>query len=212
MNDDDLDSRVAAVLRDLPPVDDVLKNQHIATALAQVNPSTTLRAPARWLGAAAAVVALIAGVSVYRSSLPLGNDGVSATEGINTTMPAKTGGPSSESTVDQSSQVECPSELEGSKEVGDYEFASGRRKVNLTDNAIEIVDLTTCRSFLPIAIPSLPRDQTVCIPSLIAGTQLVGPYVTTMVNVIVLASESDVTIIGGPQCAVVARVPQPESS
>lgn len=209
MSDDDLDPQVAAALAHLEPAPRELMDRHINTALAEMRRPITLRASARWLGVAAAFVALIAGVAAYRTSTPPGDTGVAAAGHTATTMPTKTGADTSGVAEPPETVSDCPSSLEGSRQIGEYQFGDGQRGVNLTDTAMEIVDLADCASLEMVELPSLPRSRTTCIPSLLAGVQMVGPYVSAGSSVVVLATDTELTVIGGPQCGVIARVPQP---
>lgn len=209
MSDDDLDPRLAAALADLDPAPRELVDRQINAALAEIRSPITVRTSARWLGVAAAFVALFAGVSAYRSTTPHRDTGVSAAGHTNTTVPAKTGADTSGVAEPDAVEGGCASSVEGSEHVGDYEFGDGRRAINLADGSMEIVDLATCEPIRTIELPALPRSRTTCIPSLLAGVQMVGPYVSAQTSVVVLATDTELTIIGGPQCGVVTRVPQP---
>lgn len=206
---DELDPRVAAALRDVRSASTEVRELHLTTALAQVRRPITVRSSARWLGVAAALVALLSGISAYTSSTSRPDSGVSAAEHSSSTMPAKSSVDSTTASGQPEAQMNCSSSLTGSVRVGDYVFGGGRRAVNLTDESMEIVDLSNCESILTFALPPLPRDQTVCIPSLRPDTQLVGPYASARSSVSVLATDSQVTIIGGPRCEEIARVDQP---
>lgn len=210
MSEDDLDPRLVSMLGDLPPAPDGVREMHISLALAQIGrPATVNGQRTRILGVAAAVILLLTGVMALRSTGPRRDSGVSAAEHMNTTMPVKSGADSSTTIANLPSRIECASSLQGSQQVGEYVLDESRRVVNLTDSSIEIVDLATCDPVAVVSLPALPRSQTVCIPSLVEGTQFVGTYATGTTNVVVLATDSDLSLLGGPSCQVVARIPQP---
>lgn len=205
---DDLDPRLAAALRDVAPADDDVRDLHITAALAEFQ-ARSVRPITRYFGVAAAMILLLGGVAVFRAGQNTRNSGVAAAENLVTSVPAKSGIDSSTATDNAALPVACTSTIENSQVVGEYGPGTARLAVNLNSESMEVFNPRTCASVTVFELPTLPRSRTVCIPSLIPGTELVGTYASGTTNVIVLATETELTVLGGPQCDVLARFPRP---
>lgn len=205
---DDLDPRLIAALRDLAPADDDIRDLHISTALAELRVSGR-RPLMRSVSVAAALILLLGGVAAFRPGQSPRDSGVSAAEHTPISLPSKTGTDVPVTNVDPGTTSECRSTLDGSLQVGEYGPGHARFRVDLNSESMEVLDPRTCVSIAIFDLPVLPRSQSVCIPSLTSGTELVGSYSTATTNVIVLATETELTILGGPRCEVIARFPQP---
>lgn len=205
---DEFDQHLVSSLRDVTPADDDIRELHISIALAEIR-RPAARPLTRVLGVAAAMVLIVGGVATFRAGRAPGGIGVSAAEHLDTTVPAKSGADTSMTTDEPRQQVACSSSLVNSRMVGEYGVGTDRRRVDLNSDSIEVLDTRTCASLAVFELPTLPRSQTVCIPSLVPGTELVGSYETTAIRVIVLATEKELTVLGGPECEVIARFPRP---
>ncbi len=67
-DENELDPRIEALLRDVPPADSSIKESHIAAALGEITTPATSNGRLRFLSAVAAVVVLVAGgIAISRS-------------------------------------------------------------------------------------------------------------------------------------------------
>ena len=142
MNDDELDPEVAAALRDVAPATEALRNQHIATALAESSPAAS-RSRVKWLGAAAAVIVLlVGGNALYASLSPSTDSNVTPRNGGVTTVPVKGSA--------------CGVSLTGYTIVGTYLSADSVREVWSSAQNLVIVNPDSCAVIASYPLPTGP--------------------------------------------------------
>ncbi len=144
-NDDDLDPRVLAAFIEVPPIDETIREAHIAAAL--VYAPTLSRARPAWLSIAAACIALLlAGGLVGRfttSSPPAqANDPSPRVSTVKNAVP--------ESTT-------CRSTVTGARYIGTYSITGAVRLIYIDPLNIQIWDEATCTVIS--TIPHLPQVQ-----------------------------------------------------
>jgi hypothetical protein len=92
-DDEQLDPRIVAALRDLPAASNEIRDAHIAEALSHISPSVSQRSaqrsPRRWLAVAAALAVLVGGNALYASLSPSTDSTVSPRNSTVTTVPIK---------------------------------------------------------------------------------------------------------------------------
>ena len=145
MNDDELDPEVAAALRDVAPATEALRNQHIATALAESSPAAS-RSRVKWLGAAAAVIVLLVGGNALYASL-------SPSSGTPTVAAAPNN--SVTTTVPVNGSV-CGASLTGYTIVGTYSSAGSVREVWSSAQNLVIVNPDSCAVIASYPLPTGP--------------------------------------------------------
>ena len=132
MNDDELDPKVLAALRDVAPASDSLRDQHIAAALAESSPASS-RSRIKWLSAAAAIIVLIVGGNALYAVLSPSSD-----------MPIVAAAPhNSVTTVPVKGSV-CGANLADYTIVGTYSSAGSVREVWSSARDLVIVDPSSC--------------------------------------------------------------------
>jgi len=142
MNDDELDPEVAAALRDVAPATEALRNQHLATALAESSPAAS-RSRVKWLGAAAAVIVLlVGGNALYASLSPSTDSNVTPRNGGVTTVPVK--------------GSVCGASLTGYTIVGTYLSADSVREVWSSAQNLVIVNPDSCAVIASYPLPTGP--------------------------------------------------------
>lgn len=162
-DDSDLSPSVVEMLRDLPPVDEATRERHLAAALAELNfsrPRTAGRLSVRWLGTAAASIALIAagyGLSSLASSdsrAGLAIEGVDGTLVSDSTLIVK-GGAGAGSSSAQAVESPCDSTID-LPAVHRYQVPIGWRVAYVRTDptpAIVVVDESTCSVLQEIDLP-----------------------------------------------------------
>lgn len=144
MNDDELDPKVLAALRNVAPASDALRDQHIAAALAESSPVSS-RSRVRWLSAAAAVIVLIVGGNALYAALSPSNDTPTVAAAPNdsvTTVPVKGSA--------------CGTDLTGYTIVGTYSSAGAVREVWTSSQNLVVVDPSSCAVIASYPLPAQP--------------------------------------------------------
>ena len=145
MNDDELDPEILAALRDVAPASDSLRNQHIATALAESS-SVSSRSRVKWLSAAAAVIVLlVGGNALYAALSPSGDTPTIAAarnNSVATSVPVK--------------GSVCGADLTGYTIVGTYSSADSVREVWSSEQKLVIVNPTSCAVIASYPLPTGP--------------------------------------------------------
>mgnify|MGYP000865051422 FL=1 len=194
MNDDELDPKVLAALRDVAPASDALRNQHIAAALGESSP-TAARSRVKWLGAAAAVIVLlVGGNALYASLSPSTDSNVTPRNGGVTTMPVKGSA--------------CGASLADYTIIGTYSSAGSVREVWSSKQNLVVVDQTSCTQLSTISHPDVVASDKICMASLSAENQAVGAYSDAGTSLTLVATPSELQIHDG-SCEVVATYPLP---
>jgi len=157
MNDDDLDPEIVAALRDVVPASDALRDQHIASALAEISAASS-RSRIKWLSAAAAVIVLlVGGNALYASLSPSTDSNVTPRNGGVTTVPVK--------------GSVCDASLTGYTFVGTYSSADSVREVWSSKQDLVVVDQTSCAQLGTFAHPDIVASEKICTLDLSAENQ-----------------------------------------
>ena len=194
-DDEQLDPRIVAALRDLPAASNAVRDAHIAEALAYVTPSVARRSPRRWLAVAAALVVLVGGNALYASLSPSTVSNVSPRNDAVTTVPIK--------------GSVCGEDLAGYTIVGTYSFAGSVREVWTSKQNLVVVDQTSCTQLGIITHPAIVASGNGCAGfALGAGNQAVGTYSVAGTELTLVATPTELQIHGG-SCEVIASYPLP---
>lgn len=144
MNDDELDPKVVAALRDVAPASDALRDQHINTALAESSPASS-RSRVKWLSAVAAVIVLLVGGNTLYASLSSPGDTPTVAASPNnsvTTVPVKGSA--------------CGAGLADYTIVGTYSSAGSVREVWSSRQNLVIVNPSSCAVIASYPLPAQP--------------------------------------------------------
>ena len=194
-DDQQLDPRIVAALRDLPAASNAVRDAHIAEALAYVSPSVSRRSPRRWLAVAAALVVLIGGNALYASLSPSTVSNVSPRNDAVTTVPIK--------------GSVCGEDLAGYTIVGTYSSVGFVREVWTSKQNLVVVDQTSCTQLGIITHPAIVASSNGCDGfDLEAGNQAVGTYSVAGTELTLVATPTELQIHGG-SCEVKASYPLP---
>mgnify|MGYP000327117440 CR=1 FL=1 len=195
-DDEQLDPRIVAALRDLPAASNEIRDAHIAEALAYVSPSVARRSPRRWLAVAAALAVLVGGNALYASLSPSTDSTVSPRNSAVTTVPTK--------------GSVCDAGLAGYTIVGTYSSAGSVREVWTSKQNLVVVDQTSCAQLGTVTHPAIVASNNGCAGfSLGAGNQAVGTYSVAGTELTLVATPTELQIHGGSSCEVIASYPLP---
>ena len=199
-DDEQLDPRIVAALRDLPAASNEIRDAHIAEALSHISPSVSQRSaqrsPRRWLAVAAALAVLVGGNALYASLSPSTDSTVSPRNDAVTTVPIK--------------GSVCGEDLAGYTIVGTYSFAGSVREVWTSKQNLVVVDQTSCAQLGTITHPAIVASNNGCAGfSLGAGNQAVGTYSVAGTELTLVATPTELQIHGGSSCEVIASYPLP---
>ena len=198
-DDEQLDPRIVAALRDLPAASNEIRDAHIAEALSHISPSVSQpsvqRSPRRWLAVAAALAVLVGGNALYASLSPSTDSTVSPRNDAVTTVPTK--------------GSVCDAGLAGYTIVGTYSFAGSVREVWTSKQNLVVVDQTSCAELGTITHPAIVTSSNGCAEvGLEAGNQSVGTYSVAGTELTLVATPTELQIHGG-SCEVIASYPLP---
>ena len=199
-DDEQLDPRIVAALRDLPAASNQIRDAHIAEALSHISPSVSQRSaqrsPRRWLAVAAALAVLVGGNALYASLSPSTDSTVSPRNSAVTTVPTK--------------GSVCGEDLAGYTIVGTYSSAGSVREVWTSKQNLVVVDQTSCAQLGTITHPAIVASNNGCAGfSLGAGNQAVGTYSVAGTELTLVATPTELQIHGGSSCEVIASYPLP---
>ena len=199
-DDEQLDPRIVAALRDLPAASNQIRDAHIAEALSHISPSVSQRSaqrsPRRWLAVAAALAVLVGGNALYASLSPSTDSTVSPRNSAVTTVPTK--------------GSVCDAGLAGYTIVGTYSFAGSVREVWTSKQNLVVVDQTSCAEVGTITHPAIVASSNGCAGfALGAGNQAVGTYSVAGTELTLVATPTELQIHGGSSCEVIASYPLP---
>ena len=199
-DDEQLDPRIVAALRDLPAASNEIRDAHIAEALSHISPSVSQRSaqrsPRRWLAVAAALAVLVGGNALYASLSPSTDSTVSPRNSAVTTVPTK--------------GSVCDAGLAGYTIVGTYSFAGSVREVWTSKQNLVVVDQTSCTQLGTITHPAIVASSNGCAGfALGAGNQAVGTYSVAGTELTLVATPTELQIHGGSSCEVIASYPLP---
>ena len=199
-DDEQLDPRIVAALRDLPAASNEIRNAHITEALSHISPSVSQpsaqRSPRRWLAVAAALAVLVGGNALYASLSPSTDSTVSPRNDAVTTVPIK--------------GSVCGEDLAGYTIVGTYSSAGSVREVWTSKQNLVVVDQTSCAELGIITHPAIVASSNGCAGfALGAGNQAVGTYSVAGTELTLVATPTELQIHGGSSCEVIASYPLP---
>jgi hypothetical protein len=199
-DDEQLDPRIVAALRDLPAASNEIRDAHITEALSHISPSVSQpsaqRSPRRWLAVAAALAVLVGGNALYASLSPSTDSTVSPRNSTVTTVPTK--------------GSVCDASLAGYTIVGTYSFAGSVREVLTSKQNLVVVDQTSCAELGIITHPAIVASSNGCAEvGLEAGNQAVGTYSVAGTELTLVATPTELQIHGGSSCEVIASYPLP---
>jgi len=196
MNDDELDPEVLAALRDVVPASDALRDQHIASALAEISPVEARSRFTRLSAAAAVVVLLVGATAIIRLSATSTDSNVTPRNVAITTIPVK--------------GSVCDASLTGYIIVGTYSSAGSVQEVWSSAQNLVVVDQTSCAQLGTITHPAIVASNNGCAGfSLGAGNQAVGTYSVAGTELTLVATPTELQIHGGSSCEVIASYPLP---
>ena len=195
MNDDELDPKVLAALRNVAPATDSLRDKHIAAALAEIS-AAGARSRTKWLSAAAAVlVLLVGGNALYASLSPSTDSNVTPRNGGVTTMPVK--------------GSTCGASLADYTIVGTYSSAGSVREVWSSAQNLVVVDQSSCAALGTFTHPVTAANERACDGFFTTtDTQWVGAYSVAGTTLTLIATTNELQIRDG-SCAVIASYPLP---
>jgi len=199
-DDEQLDPRIVAALRDIPAASNEIRDAHIAEALSHISPSVSQRSaqrsPRRWLAVAAALAVLVGGNALYASLSPSTDSTVSPRNSAVTTVPTK--------------GSVCDAGLAGYTIVGTYSSVGSVREVWTSKQNLVVVDQTSCAQLGTITHPAIVASNNGCAGfSLGAGNQAVGTYSVAGTELTLVATPTELQIHGGSSCEVIASYPLP---
>jgi len=194
VNDDELDPEVLAALRDVVPASDALRDQHIASALAEISPVEARSRFTRLSAAAAVVVLLVGATAIVRLSATSTDSNVTPRNVAITTIPVK--------------GSVCDASLTGYTFVGTYSSADSVREVWSSKQDLVVVDQTSCAQLGTFAHPDIVASEKICTLDLSAENQAVGAYSDAGTTLTLVATPSELQIHDG-SCAVIASYPLP---
>ena len=197
MNDDELDPKVLAALRDVAPAFDSLRDQHIAAALAESSPVSS-RSRVKWLSAAAAIIVLLVGGNALYAALSPSSDTPTVAAAPNnsvTTVPVKGSA--------------CGAELADYTFVGTYSTAGSVREVWSSTQNLVVVDPTSCAVLGTFTHSVTAANEKTCDGFFsTTDTQWVGAYSVAGTRLTLIATTNELQIRDG-SCAVIASYPLP---
>ena len=195
MNDDDLDPEIVAALRDIAPASDALRDQHIASALAEISP-VEARSRFTGLSAAAAVVVLLVGATaIVRLGTTSTDSNVTPRNSKITSVPVKGSA--------------CGAELADYTFVGTYSSADSVREVWSSKQDLTVVHQTSCTQLDTFTHPAATANEKTCDGFFsTTDTQWVGAYSVAGTTLMLVATPTELQIRDG-SCAVIASYPLP---
>ena len=198
MNDDELDPEVLAALRDVAPGSDSLREQHIASALAEMSPAEARSRFTRLSAAAAVVVLLVGATAIVRLGATSTDSNVTPRNGAITTVPVKGSA--------------CGAELVDYTIVGTYSSAGSVREVWSSARDLVVVDQSSCAQLGTFTHPAATANEKTCDGFFsTTDTQWVGAYSVAGTTLTLIATTNELQIRDG-SCAVIASYPLPAQS
>jgi hypothetical protein len=195
MNDDELDPEVLAALRDVVPASDALRDQHIASALAEISPVEARSRFTRLSAAAAVVVLLVGATAIVRLGATSTDSNVTPRNSKITTVPIKGSA--------------CGAELADYTFVGTYSSADSVREVWSSAQNLVVVDQTSCTQLGTFTHPTVVANEKTCDGFFsTTDTQWVGAYSVAGTTLTLIATTNELQIRDG-SCETVASYPLP---
>jgi hypothetical protein len=198
VNDDELDPEVLAALRDVVPASDALRDQHIASALAEISPVEARSRFTRLSAAAAVVVLLVGATAIVRLSATSTDSNVTPRNSKITSVPVK--------------GSVCDASLTGYTIVGTYSSADSVQEVWSSAQDLVVVAQTSCTQFGTFTHPAVVANDKVCEGFFTSfapeGVQWVGAYSVAGSELVLVVTPTELQIRDG-SCAVIASYPLP---
>lgn len=196
-DNEQLDPRIVAALRDLPAASNEVRDAHIAEALAHVSPSISRQSPRRWLAVAAALAVFAGGAAIGRSTKTSGTE-VAASPG--STNPIKNVAPDSA----------CRTSAD-SKKVGQYfPTDDNEREVWASNGNLFVYESDTCKELATLTIADAPASEVVCLPSLANATEsIIGGYTMGDAYRVLVNTPEHILEFSGRSCSQLTKYPQP---
>lgn len=197
MNDDEqLDPRIVAALRDLPAASNEIRDAHIAEALAYVSPSVTRRSPRRWLAVAAALAVFAGGAAIGRGT---------RTSGTEVTASPGSSNPIKNVTPDLLCRTYADSGM-----VGQYFLGNEQREVWASNGELFVYVSSTCKELATFTIADAPSSEFVCLPSIANATDsIIGGYTMGNAYRVLVNTPTDILEFSGRSCSQLTKYPQP---
>lgn len=195
-DDEQLDPRIVAALRDLPAASNEIRDAHIAEALAYVSPSVARRSPRRWLAVAAALAVFAGGVAVGRGTRSSGTE-VTASPGSSN--------PIKNVTPDLLCRTYADSGM-----VGQYFLGNEQREVWASNGELFVYVSSTCKELATFTIADAPSSEFVCLPSIANATDsIIGGYTMGNAYRVLVNTPTDILEFSGRSCSQLTKYPQP---
>jgi hypothetical protein len=195
-DDEQLDPRIVAALRDLPATSNEIRDAHIAEALTYVSPSVSRRSPRRWLAVAAALAVFAGGVAIGRGTRTSGTE-VAASPG--SSNPIKNVTPDSK----------CRGYADSGK-VGQYFLGNEQREVWASNGDLFVYVSSTCKKMTTFTIADAPASELVCLPSIANATDsIIGGYTMGNAYRVLVNTPTDILEFSGRSCSQLIKYPQP---
>ena len=203
-DDEQLDPRIVAALRDLPAASNEIRDAHIAEALSHISPSVSQRSaqrsprrsPRRWLAVAAALAVLVGGNALYASLSPSTDSNVTPRNGVVTT------------TVPVKGSV-CGANLADYTIVGAYSSAGSVQEVWSSKQDLVVAVQTSCAPLGTFTHPDVIANEKTCDGFFsTTDTQWVGAYSVAGTTLTLIATTNELQVRDG-SCAVIASYPLP---
>lgn len=195
-DDEQLDPRIVAALRDLPAASNEIRDAHIAEALAYVSPSVARRSPRRWLAVAAALAVFAGGAAVGRGTRSSGTE-VTASPGSSN--------PIKNVTPDLLCRTYADSGM-----VGQYFLGNEQREVWASNGELFVYVSSTCKELATFTIADAPSSEFVCLPSIANATDsIIGGYTMGNAYRVLVNTPTDILEFSGRSCSQLTKYPQP---
>lgn len=195
-DDEQLDPRIVAALRDLPAASNEIRDAHIAEALAYVSPSVTRRSPRRWLAVAAALAVFAGGAAIGRGT---------RTSGTEVTASPGSSNPIKNVTPDLLCRTYADSGM-----VGQYFLGNEQREVWASNGELFVYVSSTCKELATFTIADAPSSEFVCLPSIANATDsIIGGYTMGNAYRVLVNTPTDILEFSGRSCSQLTKYPQP---
>ena len=195
-DDQQLDPRIVAALRDLPAASNAVRDAHIAEALAYVSPSIARTSPRRWLAVAAALAVFAGGAAIGRGTKTSGTE-IAASPG--SSNPIKNVSPG----------AACPTSTDSVK-VGQYFLGNEQREVWASNGDLFVYVSSTCKKMATFTIADAPASDLVCLPSIANATDsIIGGYTMGDAYRVLVNTPTDILEFSGDSCSQLTKYPQP---
>lgn len=195
-DDEQLDPRIVAALRDLPAASNEIRDAHIAESLAYVSPSIARRSSRRWLAVAAALAVFAGGAAIGRGT---------STSGTEVTASPGSSNPIKNVTPDLLCRTYADSGM-----VGQYFLGNEQREVWASNGDLFVYVSSTCKELATFTIADAPSSEFVCLPSIANATDsIIGGYTMGNAYRVLVNTPTDILEFSGRSCSQLTKYPQP---